>query len=75
MILCLVTDRRRLGAAMGRRPGDWIDALRDQVTAAADAGVEFIQVREPDLEAAELVALVRDLVRRTERQRDPGAGE
>ena len=64
MILCLVTDRRRLGAAMGARPADWGEALRAQVTAAARAGVDFIQVREPDLEAAELAALVRDLVNR-----------
>lgn len=64
MILCLVTDRRRLGAAIGARPSDWIDALREQVTAAARGGIDFIQVREPDLEAAELAALVRDLMRR-----------
>ena len=64
MILCLVTDRRRLGAAMGAPPADWLDALREQVTAAAGAGVDLIQVREPDLEAGELTALVRDLMRR-----------
>ncbi len=52
MILCLVTDRRRLGAAMGARPDDWLDLLREQVTAAVSAGIDLIQVREPDLEAA-----------------------
>jgi thiamine-phosphate diphosphorylase len=64
MILCLVTDRRRLGAAMGAGPTDWIDLLRHQVVAASRAAVEFVQIREPDLEAAELIALVRDLLRR-----------
>ena len=64
MILCLVTDRRRLGAAIGAPPGDWMEALGEQVTAAANAGVDFVQVREPDLEAADLVALVSDLLRR-----------
>lgn len=62
MILCLVTDRRRLGAALGARPGDVIGLLRDQVGAAAAAGIEFVQVREPDLEAADLTGLVRDLM-------------
>lgn len=64
MILCLVTDRRRLGAGTGAGPGEWTRLLREQVTAAARAGVDFVQVREPDLEAAELAALVRDLLER-----------
>ena len=64
MILCLVTDRRRLGTAMGARPDDWLDLLRAQVAAAASAGIDLIQVREPDIDAAELADLVRDLMRR-----------
>lgn len=62
MILCLVTDRRRLGAALGLDAGEWVDALRAQVFAAASAGIDLVQVREPDLEAAALVRLVRILV-------------
>jgi thiamine-phosphate diphosphorylase len=62
MMLCLVTDRRRLGQAVGARAGDWIDLLREQVGAASKAGVDLIQVREPDLEARELAALVRSLI-------------
>lgn len=62
MILCLVTDRRRLGAALGLGPGEWSDALRAQIVAAAAAGVDFVQVREPDLEARALADLVRLLV-------------
>jgi thiamine-phosphate pyrophosphorylase len=65
MLLCLVTDRRRLGAALSLAEGEWIDALRTQVSAAAKAGVDYIQVREPDLEAGELTDLVRLLVRST----------
>lgn len=62
MILCLVTDRRRLGAALGVAAGDWLEALGDQVRAAAAAGVDLVQVREPDLSAAALVQLVRRLI-------------
>ena len=61
MIICLVTDRRRLGAAIGARPDELIDALEAQVVAAAAAGVDFVQIREPDLEAAALAALVRSI--------------
>ncbi len=52
-VLCLISDRRRLGAA-------WADALVAQVTAAARAGIQMIQVREPDLDGGAL----RDLVAR-----------
>ena len=62
MILCLVTDRRRLGRALGAVPADAGALLEIQVAAAARAGIDFVQVREPDLEAGQLVALVRSLV-------------
>ena len=58
MILCLVTHRRRLGAALGLGAGEWVDALRAQVFAAASAGIDLVQVREPDLDAATLARLV-----------------
>lgn len=64
MILCLVTDRRRLAIALGLQPADAIDALHEQVTAAADVGTDFVQIREADLEARELTALVRSLIAR-----------
>jgi thiamine-phosphate pyrophosphorylase len=63
MLLCLVTDRRRLGTVLRLREGEWLDALRTQVSSAARAGVDYIQVREPDLEAGALTDLVRLLVR------------
>jgi thiamine-phosphate diphosphorylase len=62
MMLCLVTDRRRLGAALGLGADTQLDALRTQLVAAATAGVDFIQVREPDLEAGVLVQFVRAIV-------------
>ncbi len=62
-VLCLVTDRRRLGARLGTPPDAFAttDALLTQVTAAAAAGVSLIQVRDADLSARALVALVRDI--------------
>jgi len=62
MILCLVTDRRRLGQALGAPSEAWVDLLKEQVAAAAVAGVDLVQVREPDLDARALVDLVRSLV-------------
>lgn len=63
MILCLVTDRRRLGAALRIPEGEWVETLRQQVAGAAEGGVDYVQVREPDLEAADLADLVRLLLR------------
>lgn len=50
-VLCLVTDRRRFGAA-------WETALVDRVRAAANAGVQLIQIRERDLDGGPLMRLV-----------------
>jgi thiamine-phosphate pyrophosphorylase len=60
-VLCLVTDRHRLGTRLGLRPDAdaALDALVAQVTAAAEAGVHLVQIREPDLPARDLVALAR----------------
>lgn len=59
-ILCLVTDRCRLGARLGTTAGQpaTTDALLMQVTAAAEAGVSLIQVRDAELSPRALVALV-----------------
>ena len=61
MIICLVTDRRRLGSAIGARPSEFIDALELQVVAAAQAGIDLVQIREPDLEGGALTTLVRSI--------------
>lgn len=55
MILCLVSDRRRFPS---------IAAFLDQIEAAAAAGVDLIQLRENDLQPADLIALTRDCLER-----------
>jgi thiamine-phosphate pyrophosphorylase len=62
MTLCLVTDRRRLGGAAGAPAEKWLGLLHEQVQAAANAGIDYIQVRETDLEARDLADLVRSLL-------------
>jgi thiamine-phosphate pyrophosphorylase len=62
MMLCLVTNRRRLGAAAGVGAEKWEELLEQQVRAAAGAGVEMVQVRESDLDGFALTTLVRRLV-------------
>jgi thiamine-phosphate pyrophosphorylase len=56
-MICLVTDRRCLGDDPRAA-----DRLVDVVAAAAQAGVDLIQIRERDLETRDLVALVRRCV-------------
>jgi thiamine-phosphate pyrophosphorylase len=55
MILCAVTDRRRLGTFTSI--GAAIDALIVQARAAADGGLDFFQIREPDLPDSALLDL------------------
>lgn len=62
MTLCLITDRRRLGAAVGAGPTDWLPLLERQVRAAAESGIDLIQIREPDLDGQALWRLVGRLV-------------
>jgi thiamine-phosphate pyrophosphorylase len=59
-MICLVTDRRRLAAGAG--PAAARAGLVAQARRAAEAGVDLIQVRERDLEARELAAIVADLL-------------
>lgn len=56
MILQLVTDGRRLAASVDVETV--LTALERQAAAAAAAGVDFLQVREPWLEAGALLRLV-----------------
>jgi len=59
--LCLVTDRRRL-VPEGAPNGTAVECLLEQVRHACAAGVDLVQVRERDLEAGALAALVRAVV-------------
>ena len=54
-IVCLVTDRRRPASTDDTAA---LESVVDQVRAAARAGVDLVQVREPDLTSARLAALV-----------------
>lgn len=62
-ILCAVTDRRRIVAASGAvrlerdDDGDG-DALVAYAVAVAEAGIDLLQVREPDLDDATLLRVV-----------------
>ena len=60
-MICLVTDRRRLAGAAAP-PATAHACLVDQARRVAEAGVDLIQVRERDLDARTLAALVTDLL-------------
>src|SRR5262249_26615845 len=60
----LVTDRTHLGGRAGGRPLQARAALLAQIDAAVAAGVDVIQIRERDLEARELAAIVTTAVAR-----------
>ena len=55
-IICYVTDRKALAGSKS------LSALLDMIRAAAAAGVDWVQIREKDLPARELFALVREAV-------------
>jgi thiamine-phosphate diphosphorylase len=58
-LICLVTDRRRLPAAEGGSP---LDRLVELVAAAGRAGIDLVQIRERDLDGADLARLTRRCV-------------
>jgi thiamine-phosphate pyrophosphorylase len=58
-ILCYVTDRRSVPGAAGSRDVDSIAPLIASIERAIASGADWIQVREKDLEARPLEALVR----------------
>lgn len=60
-MICLVTDRRRLVEA-GTASGAARVCLVAQIGHAVAAGIDLVQVRERDLEAGDLSALVLDLL-------------
>ena len=62
--MCLVTDRRRLGAAIGAGADRLLDALEEQILSAAEVDIEFVQIREPDLDTRSLTSFVRSMAGR-----------
>src|SRR4029450_747089 len=59
-VLCLVTDRRRVTGTDSRDTS--CERLIELTREAVDAGIDIIQIRERDLEAAALVDLVATVV-------------
>ena len=55
-LLCYVTDRRGLSQA---NPADSLAALARKIEEIAAAGIDWMQIREKDLPAADLAALTR----------------
>lgn len=55
-IVCLVTDRKRLGDGSG------VESLLALVAAASQAGVDLVQIRETDLPSRDLLALSKRAV-------------
>jgi thiamine-phosphate pyrophosphorylase len=62
-MLCLVTDRLRLGGQRGGTFEVVRSHLTEQLRGAIEAGVDLIHLRERDLEARELALLAADVVR------------
>jgi thiamine-phosphate pyrophosphorylase len=60
-LLCLITDRRRLVDGDDSFRAARVE-LAEQSRQAVNAGVDLIQIRERDLETAQLVDVVGDLV-------------
>src|SRR4029077_6527032 len=55
-LLCYVTDRRALTEVT---PSDPLAALARKIKEVVAAGIDWVQIREKDLPAAELVSLTR----------------
>lgn len=58
-LLCLVTDRRRLARTLGRPEIDASPLLLQQIEGAIRGGVDFVQIREHDVDAGALAEIVR----------------
>jgi thiamine-phosphate pyrophosphorylase len=58
MTLCYVTDRKALPGT----PAEQIRSLAQKIKNAERAGVDWIQIREKDLDARRLYALVREVM-------------
>lgn len=68
-ILCYVTDRRSLPTGSPRIPEE---ALLEKIATSAQAGVDWIQIREKDLSSQRLASLVREALWRVTENADSG---
>lgn len=66
--LCYVTDRRALRVPAGSDPES---VLLERIRSAIDAGTDWIQIREKDLDARQLLRLTRAALRNS---RESGSG-
>ena len=57
----LVTSRHRLARAVGADAESWPELLAAQIRGAVEAGVDLIQVREPDVDAGPLSRFLRTI--------------
>jgi thiamine-phosphate diphosphorylase len=60
-VVVVVSDRRRLATSFGGAIDGALDLLLEQASAASDAGADVFHLREPDLDAAALLPLVKRL--------------
>jgi thiamine-phosphate pyrophosphorylase len=60
--LCLITDRRRLTAALGRPENAWQETLRAQIAGAIAGGIDIVQIRERAVDAGLLTSFAKDCV-------------
>jgi thiamine-phosphate pyrophosphorylase len=67
-ILCYVTDRKGLVGDTNEQN----NALLKRITAAAEAGIDWIQIREKDLSGKELSLLTRAAVAQTKQMNEHG---
>ncbi len=64
-LICLVTDRTALAETVADAGAGVLPQLLDVIADCADAGVDLVQIREPDLHDRSLLDLVRGAVDRT----------
>jgi len=61
-LICLVSDRHRLVRVMEARPSEGPALILAQVRGAVAAGLDYVQIRERDMDAASLLRLLREAV-------------
>ena len=69
-ILCYVTDRHSLPVAAS---SDICETLLCRIEAVAEAGVDWIQIREKDLSGKECASLTREALHRVAKSSRPGS--